>query len=219
MNKLKTTNIIMFLIVSGMFILSCSKKDEITQEEITNAIASKTTIYPFDTLDVPDYNPDWWNDGKGYNTTQSRHNCYAYATNNYYEDISVEGAIPGKISGIYLSHPFSAQDCIDAAVADGLIVLNGEEEPPVGWCKVALFLELEPYNTDGTAASDFHWFRRDKNGYWSNKGGETPVTNLDVNGNPMLDPRESGYYKHTYFVTFMAVKSSTHQGQGQTPVK
>ncbi|MFA8300288.1 MAG: hypothetical protein ACEPOV_09020 [Hyphomicrobiales bacterium] len=231
MNKLRTSNIIIFLIISGISILSCTKKDEITQEEIINAaihvdtvgttdtIGIGTTTYPFDTLDIPYYNPDFWNDGKGYNTIQNRHNCYAYATNNYYEDTLVSGAMPGKISGIEFPHPFSAQDCIDAAVADGLIVLNGEEEPPLGWCKLALFLELEPSNTDGTQALDFHWFRRDKNGYWSNKGGATPVTNLDVNGVPISDPRQSGYTKHTYFVTFMAVKSSTHQGQGQTPVE
>ncbi|MFA8300287.1 MAG: hypothetical protein ACEPOV_09015 [Hyphomicrobiales bacterium] len=260
MNKLKTSNIIMFLIISGIFILSCAKKDEITQEVVeeikdptipadtirttdtvifdggiiiidsimftdtivnydTIMIIVDTTTYPFDTLGVPDYNPDWWNDGKGYNTTQSRHNCYAYAVNYYYEDTLQQGAKPGKISGIHIAAPFSAQECIDAAVADGLIVLEGEEEPPVGWCKVALFLELIHPNTDGTAASDFHWFRRDKNGFWSNKGSETPVSNLDISGVPILDPRQSGQGKHDYFVTFMAVKSSSHQGKGQTPVK
>ncbi|MFA8300292.1 MAG: hypothetical protein ACEPOV_09040 [Hyphomicrobiales bacterium] len=255
---MRASNIIMFLMISGIFILSCSKKEEMTQETtqeeadptvsvdtirttdtiildgriviidsimFTDTIVNYDTItvgtatYPFDTLGVPDYNPDWWNDGKDEYSTQSRHNCYAYAVNYYFEDTLQEGAKPGRTVGINISAPFSAQECIDAAVADGLMVLEGEEEPPLGWCKVALFLELAPSNTDGTVAEDFHWFRRDKNGFWSNKGSETAVSNLDVNGVPILDTRQSGQSKHNYFVTFMAVKSSTHQGKGETVVR
>ena len=36
---------------------------------------------------------------------------------------------------------------------------------------------------------DFHWYRKGPDGMWSHKPGQTPVTNVDNSGNPIIDPR------------------------------
>ncbi|MFA8451443.1 MAG: hypothetical protein ACEPOW_12185 [Bacteroidales bacterium] len=213
---MKSKAILVLLLISFIAV-SCkkTKHENPIPQSSTEEIAVK-----FDTTGVPAYKPEYWNDGKGMNTIQARHNCYAYACNVFYADKETFVATPGKKAGIELPDPFSAQDAIKGAVADGLMKLNGNEEPPKGWTKVALFLELEEGNTDGTKATDFHWYRRDNNGYWSSKGGESPVTNEDSMGNKIKDPRSPDPdKKHPYFVTFMAVKSSSKQGQGVTRVK
>ncbi|MCG8477277.1 MAG: hypothetical protein MI784_17565 [Cytophagales bacterium] len=202
---MKRGNLFLICFLAFSVFISCSKSEE------SDVIS---------TVNVPEYKPLFWNDGKGEATIQSRHNCYAYACNVVFKDKSVFGATPGKASGITLPEVFSAADVVNAAKADGLVKLEGTAEPQVGWTKVALFLELQDGNTDGTKAIDFHWYRRDKDGYWSNKGGESPARNTDTNGNKVSDPRrDNSNTKHTYFVCFMAVKSSSKQGEGKTRIK
>ena len=55
---------------------------------------------------------------------------------------------------------------------------------------------------------DFHWYRLDRNGFWSHKPGETAPTNRDNNGHPIFDPRLAniGTYE---FVAFMFVDKNS----------
>lgn len=38
---------------------------------------------------------------------------------------------------------------------------------------------------------DFHWYRLDNNGLWSQKPGTGPATNKDGSGDLITDPREA----------------------------
>ena len=80
-----------------------------------------------------------------------------------------------------------------AAIRDGLKVINNPEDVKNGKCLVALLI---------WPGKDFHWLRRDANGNWSHKRGETAVSNKDDSQKIITDPKKAdlGNYK---FVTFM----------------
>jgi hypothetical protein len=53
---------------------------------------------------------------------------------------------------------------------------------PKGYRQVMLF--VDPY-------TDYHFYRKDENGYWSHKPGSTRATNKDDSGKLIKDPREA----------------------------
>ena len=137
----------------------------------------------------PQYEPDAWNNDQD---TQENNNCYNYATNKQTDTFAQPGRGTGNKYGALTGRSVRA-----AAVSDGLKVLKNPgagKFPKTDDCLVALVI---------WRGKDFHWYRRDKNGNWSHKRGETPATNLDDSGNIITDPRTAnlGQYK---FVTFMS---------------
>ena len=67
----------------------------------------------------------------------------------------------------------------DAAKADGMVPAP---KPPVnkpGYYLVALV---------SAPGEDYHWYRQDNNGLWSQKHGNGPATNLDESGNLITNP-------------------------------
>jgi uncharacterized Zn-binding protein involved in type VI secretion len=122
----------------------------------------------------PPYEPARWNK----DPVKSSTNCYAYAAND------PDGHPPGKPQpGDKCGHPASDDSCAEvsrAAVCDGM--LPAPDPPPArqGYYAVALL------NDPGV---DYHWYRQDDNGQWSQKHGLTEVTNVDGSGNPITDPK------------------------------
>ena len=53
---------------------------------------------------------------------------------------------------------------------------------------------------------DYHWFRKDRSGWWSHKPGQTAVTDRDNSGSLILDPRNADRGMYTDFCTFMVAK-------------
>ena len=72
--------------------------------------------------------------------------------------------------------PNYAENVLNAAIADGRV------KQPTFWNRLGFgkYSHYEVYLV--TSNSDYHWYRRDSNGYWSHKPGITPVTNLDASG-------------------------------------
>lgn len=144
---------------------------------------------------APLYEPTWWNDGA---QKQLRNNCYNYST-NYRTDTFHQipgGSQPGAAAGAM----YAALTCASvnpAAVADGLIdsPLANNRCPKEGHL-VALVIAPN---------SDFHWYRKGRNGYWTHKPGSTPVTNVDNSGATITDPRTADRGSYTNFCTFMVV--------------
>ncbi len=140
-------------------------------------------------LCAPLYEPDWWNDG---GQRQWNNNCYNYST-NYRSDTFAQ---PGLASGAI----YAALTCAavrPAAINDDLIDSPGANNkcPKEGH----LFaLVVGP-------GSDFHWYRKGRNGYWSHKPGGTQVTNRDNSNNLIPDPRTANRGPYTDFCTFMIV--------------
>ena len=50
---------------------------------------------------------------------------------------------------------------------------------------------------------DFHWYRMGRDGSWSHKPGNTPVTNVDNSGLPISDPRTANRGRYADFCSLM----------------
>ena len=138
---------------------------------------------------APLYEPSWWNDS---GQVQYNNNCYNYAC-DYRSDTYAQ---PGLAAGAeYTSltcgsvRPAAIADClIDAPTANNRCPKEGHLVALVVW-----------------PGGDFHWFRKNRNGYWSQKMGGTPVTNVDNSGNLIADVRTADRGPYTDFCTFMVV--------------
>jgi hypothetical protein len=112
------------------------------------------------------YNPGFWNTP----AVQPKNNCYNYAM-NWRSDTFAQ---PGRISG----HLYTAINCAAVGAAadwDGChAYCSGSNK------NVALVVSLTP------GFIDYHWYRRQKEGFWAHKPGGTAVRNYD-NKNRLID--------------------------------
>jgi hypothetical protein len=108
-------------------------------------------------------------------------NCYSYACDIVSPYMRT---IPGYAGqGITISE-MSCPELITKAQSDGLEYMGLEDKPCKGCShKAALFIDGDEPDLD------FHWFRQDSDGKWSQKAGLTFPTNLDYSGNLISDPR------------------------------
>jgi hypothetical protein len=136
----------------------------------------------------PLYEPAWWNVPQ----RQPFNNCYNYATNYRTDTFAQPGLAAGSMYTA-LNCPSVGQaavkdDLINAAKANNKCPKEGHLVALVIWPNV-----------------DFHWFRKDRNGFWSHKPGSTPVRNVDNSNQPIPDPRTANRGPYTNFCTFMVV--------------
>lgn len=137
----------------------------------------------------PGYEPGWWN----VPSRQASNNCYNYAT-DYRTNTFAQ---PGRAAGAQYG-ALSCASVVPAAIADELINLpQADNTCPSEGHLVALVV---------APGWDYHWYRKDKSGWWSHKPGPTAVTNLDNAGKAITDPRQAARGPYTQFCTFMIVK-------------
>jgi hypothetical protein len=65
-----------------------------------------------------------------------------------------------------------------------------------GYCSVYLVIDNQMETNRGIV--DYHWYRQDKGGYWSQKHGSGWVTNLDGSGNLIRNPARANHNYGTY---------------------
>jgi hypothetical protein len=139
----------------------------------------------------PKFDPRLWNDKKQHRET---HNCFAYAMNildpKQIRDClaSKECNLPfhqpgvvGGYKGFNSVTPKTCPDMIGRIVGDNPSIrpITFEEKCPDQTSKIALVVDED---------EDYHFLRQDSNGWWSQKGGAKPVTNLDAGRRPIWDP-------------------------------
>lgn len=144
----------------------------------------------------PKYEPGRWNDRSEICTT---HNCFMYAM-NIQDPKQIEECLadskcdlpfhqPGSISGYPRfndTDPKSCPNMIARLIADNPTIQPSSFELrcPRGSSKVALIVDED---------QDYHFLRQDaprkgeKIGYFSQKSGSLPVTNLDALGHEIFD--------------------------------
>ena len=138
---------------------------------------------------APLYEPAWWNDN---GPRQQRNNCYNYAC-NYRSDSFAQ---PGRASGTRITE-MSCKGVRSKALNDALIDFAGKQiKCPSEGHLVALAMWTR---------WDFHWYRMGRDGHWSHKPGNWPVTDLDNAGHSILDPRAASRGRYTDFCGFMVV--------------
>jgi len=141
----------------------------------------------------PPFNPGFWNKPG----VIEENNCYNYACNDPGGDFRQPGGISGGRFNNFPGGKPSCNNILANAKRDGLIDINPRYRRgcPRGWHKVCVYV-----TTDASGFVDFHWYRQDNNGYWSDKPGETPAVNCYPGTNepitiPDQDAHQRGYYR------------------------
>jgi hypothetical protein len=132
----------------------------------------------------------WWNDENvGPDAHQYFNNCYNYATNVRTDTFAQPGRGSGlSLSSYELAHVYAWFDNVYDAPA-------GDNVTPIAGHLVALAL--------APTIGDYHWWRKNDNGYWSHKPGQTPATTKDASGASITDPRTCDRGVYTEWVGFM----------------
>ncbi len=138
--------------------------------------AGAASLTEVGTLAEPPYDPGKWNNNP---TILRNNNCYNYAS----DKITNSFAQPGRGSGQIGPYPPSCSGTGAAAQRDGQIPIPNPNISPAEGQIVALVVSTTP------GFLDYHWYRRDNNGRWSHKPGQTPVRNTDNAGRLITDPQ------------------------------
>ena len=144
----------------------------------------------------PQWNPGFWNRPG----VIDNNNCYSYACDWPWGVPLPSGKPqPGDKSGnLYENFPQGKPSCkniVSNALRDGLITPMPRTGCNKGTHKVCLYVTGEP---PAGGNPDYHWYRQDGDGTWSDKPGNTaiqrcyPGSNKPVT-NPDLDASQSGY--------------------------
>lgn len=148
-------------------------------------------------IELGAFNPGFWNDP----AHVRRNNCYNYATNRRTDTF----AQPGRATGKY-PYPMNCAAVTAAALSDGahkrFDCLPDSEKP-----RYLVAMVVAP-------GVDYHWYRKQKEGFWGHKPGGTPAKNVDNSGkiitNPETCDRTSGWPSYTnfcgYFYTAKSMK-------------
>ena len=140
----------------------------------------------------PAYDPALWN--KKFQL-QETHNCFSYAMNvndpKQLENCKKEdecdvpfhqpGSAAGSI-GFNSNKPKTCPNMVKRILGDNPNVQMSafNEKCPNKTSQIALVVD---------ASDDYHFLRKDKGGYWSQKSGARPVTNLDAGGHKIWNPQ------------------------------
>lgn len=130
----------------------------------------------------PPFNPGKWNNDAN---IKKNNNCYNYAN----DKITNSFAQPGRGSGQQFS-TFACANVGDASRRDGQVSIASPSSTPAQGHYIALVI---------WPSQDYHWYRRDSNGNWSHKRGESPCQNVDESGRPIQDPRTCDRGPYTEF--------------------
>lgn len=148
------------------------------------------------------WNPAWgrnelnrpapaWDPSHNMNPGYLRYNnCYSYALNRGGREGSpiwgTGGLNPGELSGNEYTK-LSCDNILEAARRDGAVPPQaGDQMCPAGFHGGQLFIRPSTWNDRG----DYHWYRQDVDGQWSEKRGMGAVRNL---GDSPPAPAESDY--------------------------
>jgi len=143
------------------------------------------------------YNPKKWNDK--YNI-KSTHNCYTYALGRLVPELDSK-AQPGYASGYnhINDEDYDCKTFFERLQKDVPTSYIEKFDKPClkGFYKI--FLALDPKN-------DYHWWRQNKDKYWSHKPGSTNVVDVDASGKKISNPLTANrnydslnYYKPCFF--------------------
>jgi len=134
----------------------------------------------------PEYNPEMY-----YNCeTEASNNCYSYAIDDPYNNIGGKPQ-PGDYAGRGIDN-LDINEIISASIADGSVkkptFFNKLGFGKRGYYSAYLVMD----NVDGV--QDYHWYRQDKGGLWSQKHGADYVSNVDGSGQLIRNPAKANHF-------------------------
>lgn len=161
------------------------KKNKLLDKLMDRSLKSNKEFSPLSGSE-PSYEPDKWNKNK--NILDS-HNCYAYALN---QRVSKRKGKPQPGYFAHYDHISNKeyQDCssfLNRLKKDTPSLYVTDFETP---CKKGFYKNFIAVAKDGYD-HDYHFYREDKNGYWSHKPGRTEVTNIDASKKLIKNPSKA----------------------------
>ncbi|MFG2908465.1 hypothetical protein ACGF13_25785 [Kitasatospora sp. NPDC048286] len=136
------------------------------------------------TIEVGAFNPGFWNNDT---TTLYNNNCYNYASNWRTNTF----AQPGRGCGNMYTQ-ITCDEVARAALCDGMhhrFDCFPDSEAP----RPLVALVVIP------GGGDYHWYRKQKEGFWGHKPGGTAARNYDNSGNVIYDPETADRGPYTIF--------------------
>ena len=133
-------------------------------------------------IELGAFNPAFWNDPAHVN----RNNCYNYASNRRTDTF----AQPGRATG-HQATTMACPNVVAAALSDGLhhrFDCFPDSEKP----RWLMAMVVAP-------GYDYHWYRKQKEGFWGHKPGHTPARNVDNNGAIVWNPETAARLPYTDF--------------------
>ncbi|WP_030665813.1 hypothetical protein [Streptomyces rimosus] len=134
-------------------------------------------------IELGKFNPGFWNNDS---TVRSRNNCYNYASNWRTDTFAQPGLGCGSVY-----KAFTRAELTRASLCDGMhhrynCFPDSEKPRPL----VALVI---------APGIDFHWYRKQVEGFWGHKPGSYPARNTDNSGNVINDPEKANRGPYTEF--------------------
>ncbi len=143
------------------------------------------------TIEIGAFNPGFWNDP----AYIGRNNCYNYASNRRTNTF----AQPGRATG-HQANVMACGDVTNGALSDGLhrrFQCFPDSEKP----RWLMALVVAP-------GYDYHWYRKQKEGFWGHKPGGTAAKNTDNNSAVVWNPETAARAPYSDFCGyFYACKS------------
>jgi hypothetical protein len=157
---------------------------------------------------LPTFDPEVWNAPD----VQTFNNCHAYAFRDARAN-RTQKPQPGQKAGLpelegseYTCENFLRYLALDHPEFDARFSNDPYASCRCGQHKVFLALDTRPGH------EDFHWFRQDRDGTFSHKPGNKPASNLDADGNRILNPltanRNFGNYNYSTPCGFLCVRGA-----------
>ena len=140
-------------------------------------------------IELGAFNPGFWNNDAN---VRSRNNCYNYASNKRTNTF----AQPGRGCG----HMYTAITCPEvtrAALCDGLH-RRFDCFPVAQKPRYLVAMVVAP----GPGFVDYHWYRKQKEGFWGHKPGGTAARNVDNSNRVIIDPVTCNRGPYTQFCGF-----------------
>jgi hypothetical protein len=156
---------------------------------------------------VPPFVPGYWND---LGQIQRNNNCYNYAANTRTDSFAQPGRASGQSCPIPCGTCCNLDTIAQYTAHDGLIPSDRHSPCPSGMAKV--FLVIWP-------SMDFHYFRRDSFGQWSEKRGGTEAKDLDESGLPIGDPEAADIRPYQLPGRYFCTCSALEQGRGHAFIR
>ncbi|MEV0123315.1 hypothetical protein AB0I16_17600 [Streptomyces sp. NPDC050703] len=167
-------------------------------EQRTEQGAEQETAEVTCTIELGTFNPDFWNNDS---TVRLNNNCYNYASNWRTNTF----AQPGRGCGsMYKS--ITTAEMTRASLCDGMhhrFDCFPDAEKP----RYLVALVIAP----GPGFVDFHWYRKQQEGFWGHKPGGTAARNTDNSGNVIYNPETANRGPYTVFCGYFYGCNSQRQ--------
>lgn len=135
----------------------------------------------------PEYDPWIWDDNV---EIKYQNNCYSYALDDPFNTLAGTKPQPGQYSG-QSANSHTLEEYANAAIRDGKVIkptfFNKLGFGKKGYYSVYLVLD------NVGADLDYHWYRQDKGGLWSQKHGHGDAVRQDGSGNYINNPARANH--------------------------